>query len=215
MNNQIQISDNEELKKLKGIYGDNVLCTNGLFHAMCRDHSEVYINKNNNKIDNRVKYITIVVMQSIIVSRVCAAPKDYVILRKNDLNWIYRTSNKIVYVDENILYESTNSSTNLISHLGKVLCSVDDMIGIMPLGNDRYVIKSKKSYADRVVFYDRKLGELLDLSNCRSYMIEKSRTNDRVIVVTFINGITYEYNLDTKICINRFTGKEEFGIILW
>lgn len=208
----MEIGNNSKLKELRAIYGDSVLCTNGLFHSICPDHTEVYISKVTNKVDRRTRYITIAVMDNIVISKTRVG---YTILNKNNLEWVYRTANIIEYLDENIVCERAKDSVSLISHLGRKICTLESTQEIISIGNNKYIVKSLKSYGDRVILYDRNGGGLIDISDNRSCIIEKSDSDDNVLNITFLNGVSYEYDLSSKICKNKFTGKSEIGIVLW
>lgn len=205
---------NTRLQELKKLYGDNVVSTDGLYHIICSDHSEVYINSQNGKLDTRAKYITIAVMQYIIVTKAIMSESNlWVILDKNSLRTRYKTDTLLKYIDENIVYDYGNGT--IISHTGRKMCRLDNVKEIIPLGNSKYLIKSVKTYDDKVAYYDREKASLVNMSGDKSCIIERDLKDSSILTIMLMSGVIYTYNLNTRVCKNNFTGKEEKGVILW
>lgn len=208
------MSNSKQLQELKKIYGDNVVCTNGLFHIICSDHSEVYLNSRNCKIDTRARYVTIAVMEYVVVTKALVNDKSiWLVLDKNNLRTRYRADSMLSCIDENIIYEIGTGT--IISHLGKKICRLDSIKEVIPLRNNKYLVKSITTYGDKIVYYDRDKASLVNMSGDKSCIIERDLVNTSLLTIMLMSGVSYKYNLDTRICINTFTGKEEKGVILW
>lgn len=221
-----ELTDNDKLTTLKMLYGDNVMCTNGLFHILDNDHMEIYLSSTSYELDHRAKYHTIVVTDNAVVTQIANGKEpSYAILRKGNLELMYITNNEIRYADDNIMYEIQEESFNkkknkepyikLISHTGKILTTIPygkQLECIM--NNDKYVISSLKSYCDCVVQYNSREDSIRNLTEGKSYSIYKSRNEDDTVEIVSMHGGTYTYNFKTRECRNDFTGSVE-KIHLW
>ena len=210
------MSKNKTLTMFKSLFGINVMNTKGLYHIIDNEHQEIYINSYSRQIDKRGKYHTVVVMDDIVVSEVVTKAKiKYVILNKYNLKSIYKTAGIIKYLDNNLLYSIYKNQVEIIAHNGKVLCKLYNVQDIIPLPYNRYLLKSKLAFADRIVYYDRYNVHLIDLTEDRQYIINAVGKNNNRLVVTFMHGGRYTYDFDTEECYNTFTEQLESNTFLW
>ena len=212
-----KISNADKLKKLKEKYGENVMCTNGLFHLIDdNDHYEIYINPKTEKADNRGKYRTIAVMDSIIVSEILTDKKiRFVIFDKNTLEIIFKTSGMMRYVDNNLIYCREGNKFILISHTGKQLTELEDVGKIEHIHYCNYLLNNKKMFSDHIIFYDRFKDRIITLTEDKKYSIHPVVDGSKEIEVVSMQGGKYHYNFETKACFNCFTNKEEKSTYLW
>lgn len=210
------MSNIEMLKKLKSIYGQNVMCTNGLFHVYDDNHSEIYINASKGIIDKRAKYRTIVVLDNIIVSEILtSASFKYVVLDKQTLECKFKTKGVIEYIDNNILLCREDDIMKILSHTGNILAELHDCVSLTHLFGGRYLIKSTKMYNDNIIYYDVFKDKIINLTENKNYTITILNGDTREIEVVSMQGGKYIYNFEKKLCYNCFTNSEERQTFLW
>lgn len=203
----------DKLTLLRMTLGKNVLCTNGLFHVIDNNHNEIYINGNNGEIDKRGKYNTLVVMDNIIVARVVNDVKlKFVILKKGNLELLYKTTGEIKYIDDRLIYDTRGV---LISHTGKELLSIDKLKEITKIYNNYYLVKTKELFGDKVIMYISKSDRIKDLTKGKGYFISQDNVNPEIIGIIDKNGGNHLYNFTNHQCTNRFTEEREEDIQLW
>ena len=210
------MGNSEMLKKLRSVYGQNVMCTNGLFHILDDSHNEIYINVAKNCIDKRGKYRTIVVCDKIVVCEITTSPIfKYLILDKNTLECLFKTSGVIEYVDNNIMICIEEDTIKILSHTGNVLAELEDYISITHLYGGNYLVKSKQMFNDHIIYYDKFRDKIIELTKGKNYTITILDGNPREIEVISMHGGKYNYNFERKSCYNCFTNAEERQTFLW
>ena len=210
------MTDNQILTELRKIYGNYIVCTNGLFHLIDDRHNETYINKFTYRPDMRGKYRTLAVLDNIVIAELIGGTRvKYVIFDKQTLTILYKTFNEIRYIDKSILCDVCKNMTIIISHLGRKICTLPDITSLTALGDNKYLLKSIKPYGDRILYYDKQKANLIDLTEYRNYIINRIEGSENQIEIIFMQGVTYIYDFETNICKNKFTGKEEYQTLLW
>ena len=198
-------SDLETLSLLRMIYGKNVMCTNGLFHIMDDKHNEVYINRLDGTLDKRGLYNTLVVLDSIIVSKVVNNNKlRFVVLNKNDLSCIYKTKGNIFYIDEDMLCDKYNDKCTIISHTGKYTRQFDDAICINKIYKNFYLLSSTKMFSDKILMYNKHKDYVIDLTDDKRYTIH--RIDDKDVEILPMSGNAYIYDFSTRQAYDKFNG---------
>lgn len=217
VNNRIKKASNQEtLRLLKMIYGPSVVCTDGLFHLYDKNHNEIYINKSNSELDKRALYRTLVVMDEVIVARVTNSEKvNFVVLDKASLKLIYKTDGDIYYISDKIVCDKKENEGILISHKGKVLKRLPDIICVNHIYKKQYIVKSKKMYQDKVLYYNEYKDEIVDLTDGLEYMIHIENKDETEVKVISNFGAQYIYNFAEHKCFNTFTNKVEEETELW
>lgn len=203
-----------KLEHLQSIYGGNVMCTDGLFHIMCDNHEEIYINSETEKLDGRCKYKTIVVFDKTIVAEVIDIPSTtFVILAKNTLECIYQTSGYIKYIDNNLVCDYKGNTVTLISNTGKVLCKLSGN-KVTRVYDSKYILSSNKSFDDRLLCYNVHRDSLQDITADKRYLLYDNEQLVDTIEVVVMHGGKYYYNFKKHEVINQFTNEKE-EIQLW
>lgn len=204
------------LKELRITYGEDVLYTNGLFHIIDNDHSELYINPVSRRIDNRGKYRTIAVLANVIIAEVLTKSRiKYVVLSKFDLKALYKTNDIPEIVADNLICFYAKDKVTILSHKGKRLCVEQNVIRVEHLAKNYYLLKSRLTFSDKVLYYDRHKGHLINLSEDRRYIVDKSVSQEETVEVTFMGGTRYTYSFKDEVCFNCFTSKVERQTFLW
>lgn len=204
------MSSKETLESMQILFGNDVACTNGLYHIYNKDHTEVYIDVSNKSIDKRCRYITIVVTDKVIVTNVIGINGlRAVILDKETLECLYKTNGKIQYLDKNMVYDVYNGRTTFISHTGRELYSDNNIQSIEILGNNKYLLKSRNSFSDNILVYRSQLDVVISIAKNKRYLIYKSKKQKDAVEVVSMQGGKYIYKFKTNECINTFTDKIE------
>lgn len=210
------ISNQDTLRLLKMIYGPSVVCTDGLYHLYDKRHNEIYINRHNSELDKRGLYRTLVVLDDIVVSRVVNNDKvNFVVLDKDSLRCIYKTSGDIFYANENLVYCKKNNDCTLISHTGNILMKLKDTISVDHIYRKLYIVKSAKAYNDKILFYNERKDTLSDLTEGLEYIIHILDKDSTKIDILTNFGAQYIYNFKEHTCFNTFTNKLEWETQLW
>lgn len=204
------MTEKETLESMQILFGKNVVCTHGLYHIYNSDHSEVYIKHLDKEIDKRCKYSTLVVTDYVVIARTLNTKSvKYVILKKGTLDCIYKTQGRIIYIDENLVYDVYGNKANIISHTGRTLLTLSNIQSIEVLDNKRYLVKSQNSFSDTILIYRPQLDLILSVAKDRRYLIYKSKEHKDAVEVVSMQGGKYIYKFKTNECINTFTNKAE------
>lgn len=206
-------SYNDRLNLFKMIYGKNVLCTDGLFHIIDDNHKEIYINRNTGEIDKRGKYKTIAVFDNVILANVIGDRKiRCVVLNKKNLECLYKTTEEIVYVDKNVMFDRSGV---VLSHTGKTLIETDKIKDITSINDKYYVIQVDKMYSDKLIEYVKPVDKVVDLTCNGRYTLQTKDGNTNIIELTNMVGGKYSYDLTKQEYFDEFTLKNNGGIQLW
>lgn len=210
----MHMSDNQDrLCLYKMVYGKNVMCTNGLFHIIDKEHNEIYINKDTGELDRRGKYRTEAVLNNAIIAEVINDKKiKYVLLDKQTLKCMYKTTGKIIYVDKNIMFDTNGL---VLSCNGKKLTTVDNIRSVVNMTGRYYLINSRNMYEDKVVMYVEHGDFVNDLTKDKKYAINKHMDDKSIVDILCMYGGRYQYNFSKHECINLFTMEREEDIQLW
>ena len=209
-------SDKDTLLMLQFMHGKNVMCTNGLFHILNDDHTEVYINRQTGDIDKRALYKTLVVLDKTIVARVINNKKvNFVVLDKYNFKCLYKTKGNIYYINENLICDKLDNDCIAISHTGRTLGKLDNCNSINHILGSFYITSSDKMYNDKVLYYNKHKDELEDLTFGKEYLIHRLDKQGTEVEVIQMYGGQYIYDFSTKIVKNKFTGKIEKETNLW
>jgi len=205
------MTNQETLNMLRMMHGKDVICTNGLFHIIDNNHNEIYINKHNGEIDRRGKYNTIIVYDDVVLAEVVNDVKvRYVILSKNNLECIYRSTEAILYINEDLMYDTVGI---LISKHGKVLGKFNNIKDIVNIANKYYLLSSNNMFSDKVISYIEHKDFIQDLTKNKNYTISIVKENKHAVDVIDMNGGKHRYDFSDHSCINLFTmKKEDIGI---
>lgn len=204
------MSNKETLESMQVLFGNNVVCTNGLYHIYNTDHTETYIDAKNKTVDKRCKYITIVVTDKVIATNVIGVQGVRgVILDKENLECLYKTGGKLSYIDDNLMCDVFRGRTTIISHTGRELCGLNNIQNIEVLGNNRYLVKSMNSFNDTILIYRRQLDMVISIAKNKRYLIYRSKKEKDAVEVVSMQGGKYIYKFKTNECINTFTDKIE------
>lgn len=211
------LSDDDKLKAIQNIYGEKVICTNGLFHIFDeKENIEMYIEPNRYKLDKRGKYRTTAILDDIIVSQLMNSPTiRFVILSKKTLELVFKTRGLIKVVSNQLILCKENTTTKIISKTGKILFETDDDILVEPIAQKYYIIKNKKMYSDHIAYYSEYSDALSILSADKHFDIQRLYGLRHTIEVVIMNGGRYRYNFDNHKCYNLFTMQEENSTFLW
>lgn len=211
------LSDEDKLKAIRGIYGDKVSCTKGLFHIYDEnDGMEMYIEPNRYKLDKRGKYRTTAVLENTVVSQLLTSPTiRYVILDKKTLELIFKTKGVVKVVSKQLILCKEDKVTKIISMNGKILFETTDDILVEPIGIRYYILKNKKMFSDHIAYYSEYSDTLSILSEDKNYDIQRIYGVRHTIEVVIMHGGRYRYSFDSHKCFNIFTMKEENSTFLW
>lgn len=211
------LSDDAKLKDIRNIYGDKVICTNGLFHIYDENENiEMYIEPNRYKLDKRGKYRTTAILDDIIVSQLLNSPTiRFVILRKSTLELIFKTKGMVKVISDRLILCKEDKVTKIISKTGKVLLETTDDIIVEPISIKYYIIKNKKMFSDHIAYYSEYNDTMSILSENKRYDIQKQYGVAHTVDVVIMHGGKYRYCFDSHICYNMFTMQEENSTFLW
>lgn len=211
-----QANNQDTLNLMKMIHGENVMCTNGLFHILDDKHNEVYINNKTGELDKRALYKTVVVMDKIIVAKVVNNKQiKYVVLNKDNLDCTYKTDGTICYIDNNLIYDENKDMCTVISHTGRILGKLNDIRSIKNAYGVMYIAQSSLMFSDKVLYYNFRQDTLEDLTEGKEYAIQFVDKDQNQIEVYNMFGGRYIYDFKTRKCLNKFTGKIEEETQLW
>lgn len=205
------MTDKEMLSSLKVLYGENVMCTNGLYHILNDRHEENYINPETKEVDTENKYCTVVVTDKVILARTINASDGtrFVILDKSDLSVVHRSQGLMYYLDDNLLLEYEGNITRLFSHTGIDLYELSDVQSVDIISNSKYLVKSKNAFSDIILIYRKQLDLLTNIVRKQKYSIFMSNTQEETVEVISMKGGKYIFDFKNNKCINDFTGKVE------
>lgn len=207
-------SNSETLALLQMIHGKDVICTDGLFHIIDNNHREAYINPTDASFDKRGLYNTLVVMDSIIVSKVVNNSKiRFVILTKGDLKCIYKTTGNIYYIDDNLVCDKHGNDCMLISHSGKNTWKYKDAICVNKVHKNCYLITSEGMFQDKLILYYPQKDVIKDMTENKRYAIH--RITDSKISIASMAGGKYTYDFQTRQCLDEFTDTQIDTITLF
>lgn len=210
-------SEKELLKEFKSKYSKDVMYTNGLFHIMNNKHEEQYINIKTKELNKKFKFNTIVVLDKVIVSEVLNSHKyKYAVINKDNLDFEYITSGTIEYIDKNIVYDSNGKgSINIISHTGKVVMQLDNVVNVTKIHKSYYLVKSSKMFNDLVIHYNKHRDLIDEQSESNKYSIHNSEAQDDMIEIQSMHGIQYSYDFTTHELSNKFTGNKIISSLIF
>lgn len=204
------MTDKEMLDSMRVLFGNDVMYTNGLYHLLQDDHSEIYIDTRKKDLDRRCRYSTVVVLDNIIVARVLNLMNiNFVVLEKDTLDCLYKTRGKIVYLDDNLVYDKLGGNVTFISHTGKILLELKDIKSIEIIDDKRYLVRSSNSFSDTILWYRPQLDIVTSIAKNKRYLIYRCRGTDNSVEVVPMQGGKYVYNFKTNTCENTFTGAVE------
>ena len=208
MNKIEQCKTNEDtLALLRMIHGKDVICTDGLFHIFDSKHREVYINAANGELDKRGLYITLVVLDNIVVSiAVNSSIIRFVVLNKQDLKCIYKTTGNIYFIDMNLVCDKHKKYCTLISHSGKNIWRYTNTLRIDKLYKNIYLVKSYGIFEDKIISYSEHRDMIKNLTENKRYAIHT--ITDSKISIADMNGGNYTYDFDTQQCFDVFKDRQ-------
>lgn len=207
------IRDIDKLQELKRIYGDRVYCTDGLFFIAGENREETYIFRNTGRIDNRVKYQTIEILDNIVIAKTLGENTKYIVIDKMTLKYLFWTHGIIKAINKNIIYSLYNNNLALISHNGKLLTRLKNVSYIEEVNSLIYLIKSSSAYNDKLIVYSDRHDDILDLTYNKNYNIVKIDSD--TIEVAKLQGMKYTYKISSREFRNAFTDEVEPDTQIW
>jgi len=203
--------DREDIySKVSKRYGSGVMYTDGLYHIMDKEHKEIYINPETMELDKRCKYKTIAVMSKIVVAKVIGlADTKAVVLSKKDLSCIYKSSGRIVFLDEYMVCEFSDKTARIISHEGRLLKEIKGIKSIGSILEGIYLVKSRENYGDYLIEYNPRLDIIKELGRRKEHLMFRSNLSNTKVRILDKNGGKYIYDIVTRQCIDECTGENE------
>lgn len=204
---------NDKLSLLRMTYGKNVLYTDGLYHIMDDKHREFYINSETGEVDKRGKYVTMAVYANTVVARVINDIKiRTVVLNKNNLRCMYKTTGNIILVDKNIMFDNKGI---LLSTSGKELMCLDRIANVENIISNYYVVTCSSMFNDKLIQYIEQMDKIKDLTKNKRYTINKLDENSKKVEILNMLGSRHTYDFSEHNYFNDFTLEMEGDTQLW